>query len=192
GELRALRCDDIDTGAPIIHVRHGWDDVEGQIAPKSRKGVRRVPMTADLRLLLLEHNARTGRRGTDLVFGRTASEPFAPSQIRRRALAAWAVAAVGAFIRREPLPVELAPIGLHECRHTYVSLMFDAGFSLERIGDYVGHSSTFMVDRYRHLLDGHEREAADTLDAYLARRTGVPSGARPTPAAREPAHLHAI
>ena len=60
-------------------------------------------------------------------------------------------------------------------------------FALERIGDYVGHSSTYMTDRYRHLLDGHEKEAADILDAYLeqkvrgahrgAQLAAVPSGA---------------
>jgi hypothetical protein len=47
--------------------------------------------------------------------------------------------------------------------------MHDAGLSLERIGDYVGHSSTYMTDRYRHLLEGHEAEAAQLLDEYLAR-----------------------
>ena len=35
----------------------------------------------------------------------------------------------------------LVPIGLHECRHTFVSLMVAAGRSLEEVGDYVGHSS---------------------------------------------------
>jgi integrase len=117
-----------------------------------------------LRPLLLEHKARTGRRGTDLVFGRTATEPFTPSAIRRRARAVWAAAG-------------LQPICLHECRHTYVSLMHAAGLTLERIGDYVGHSSAFMVDHYRHLLDGHEDEAADALDAYLARANGASPGA---------------
>ena len=62
----------------------------------------------------------------------------------------------------------LIPIGLHECRHTFVSLMFDAGLSPERVGDYVGHSSTYVTDRYRHLLEGHEAEAARILDDYLA------------------------
>jgi len=192
GELRALRCDDVNTDARVLHVRHGWDDVQGEIDPKSRKGARAVPMTAELRRLLLEHLARTGRRGSDLVFGRTASEPFTPTHVRKRALAAWAATAVGAFLRREPLTAELEPIGLHECRHSYVSLMFDAGFSLERIGDYVGHSSTFMVDRYRHLLDGHEQEAADVFDAYLAKRTGAQTGAHPLAAAREAAPLCGI
>lgn len=176
GELRALRCEDVDVDARVIHVRHGWDEVEGAIDPKSKKGARRVPMSGDLRLLLLEQIARTGRRGSDLVFGRTAREPFTPSHVRRRALNVWAAAAVGAFLARERLPVEIAPIGLHECRHTFVSLMHDAGLSLERIGDYVGHSSAYMTDRYRHLLEGHELEAADVLDAYLARRTGTQTG----------------
>lgn len=53
----------------------------------------------------------------------------------------------------------LEPVGL---------LMHDSGFSLERIGDYVGHSSAYMTDRYRHLLDGHEAEAAERFEAYLA------------------------
>ena len=63
----------------------------------------------------------------------------------------------------------LERIVLHECRHTYVTLMFEAGLSLERIGDYVGHSSTYMTERYRHLLEGHEAESAKALDAYLER-----------------------
>jgi len=38
-----------------------------------------------------------------------------------------------------------------QLRHSYVSLRHDAGFSLERIGDEVGHSSAYMTDAYRHL-----------------------------------------
>jgi integrase len=47
--------------------------------------------------------------------------------------------------------------------------MHDAGFSLERIGDYVGHSSAYMTDAYRHLLEGHEAEAAERFEDYLTR-----------------------
>jgi hypothetical protein len=43
------------------------------------------------------------------------------------------------------------------------------GFSLERIGDYVGHSSAYMTDAYRHLLEGHEAEAAERFEDYLTR-----------------------
>jgi integrase len=151
GELRALRWDDVDLEANVIE--RGWDELEGEIAPKSRKGTRTVPIAEPLRLHLLELRARTGRRGSDLVFGRTASAPFTPTHIRKRALKAWAVENHERAEEGRPL---LEPIGLHELRHTYVSLMFDAGFSLERIGDYVGHSSAYMVDCYRHLIEGHE------------------------------------
>lgn len=176
GELRGLRWDDVDLEANVITVARGWDEREGEIEPKSRKGRRTVPIAEPLRLVLLEHKAATGRRGRDFVFGRTAALPFTPTHVRKRALKAWAAAAVGAFLRGEGSSLE--PIGLHELRHSYVSLMHDAGFSLERIGDYVGHSSSYMVDRYRHLLDGHEQEAADTFSAYLARKTGAHTGAQ--------------
>jgi hypothetical protein len=44
----------------------------------------------------------------------------------------------------------------HEQALAAVSALAAAGIALERIGDYVGHSSTYMTDRYRH-------------DEYLAR-----------------------
>jgi integrase len=165
GELRALRVMDVDFAANVIDVSRSWDDKEGVIAPKSEKGTRKVPMPGVLRAILLEHVARTGRRGEDLIFGASASAPFTPTNIRKRALGAWAAAAVGAFLRREPSGLE--PIGLHECRHTYVSLMHAAGCSLEEVGDYVGHSSSYMTDRYRHLLEGQREAAAARLDAFL-------------------------
>lgn len=176
GELRGLRWSDVELDANIITVQRGWDEHEGEIEPKSRKGRRTVPIAEPLRLVLLEHKARTGRRGTDFVFGRTVTLPFTPTHVRKRALQAWAVAAVGSFLRGGA--GNLGPIGLHDLRHSYVSLMHDAGFSLERIGDYVGHSSAYMTDRYRHLLDGHEREAADVFSQYLARKTGAQAGAQ--------------
>lgn len=166
GELRAIRWSDIDLPGGIIRVSRGWDDVAGEILPKSIKGVRTVPITALLRDHLTELKARTGRSGNDFVFGSQPGRPFTPTHIRKRALKAWE----NAPRRWKAESVELLePIGLHECRHTFVSLMHDAGLSLERIGDYVGHSSAYMTDRYRHLLAGHEAEAARLLDDYLAR-----------------------
>lgn len=47
--------------------------------------------------------------------------------------------------------------------------MHAAGLTLEEIGDYVGHSSAYMTDRYRHLLEGHEDATRRKFDAYLSR-----------------------
>lgn len=166
GELQALRWDNIDLAAGVITVEHSWDAKEGEIEPKSEKGRRRTPISAALRDFLTEHKARTGRGGDDFVFGAAADRPFTPSHIRKRAKKAWDAESEK---RREHNVEPLQPIGLHECRHTAVSLMVDAGLSLERVGDYVGHSSAWMIDKYRHLLEGHEAEAARMLDEYLAR-----------------------
>lgn len=55
--------------------------------------------------------------------------------------------------------------------------MHASGSTLEEIGDYVGHSSTYMTDRYRHLLDGQRQEAADRFDQYVAAQLAkVPRG----------------
>jgi integrase len=136
---------------------------------------RRVPLIATLRRLLVERKLRTGRDGDDFVFGRTADRPFTPTHVPDKALAAWAKA--NEQHREEERP-QLEPVGLHELRHSYVSLMHDAGFSLERIGDYVGHSSSYMTDAYRHLLEGHEADAAERFEEYLARKTGAQVGAQ--------------
>jgi integrase len=140
--------------ATEIRVSRGWDDVEGESAPKSSKGERTVPVSGTLRRYLLPHKMATGRAGDDFLFGRAAREPFTPTHIRKQALVAWAEAG-------------LAPIGLLECRHTYVSLMHAAGCSLEEIGDFVGRSSTYTTERYRHLLDGQREQAAAKLDRFL-------------------------
>jgi integrase len=166
GELLALQWDDVDLAGGVIRVERSWDVKEGPIEPKSRKGVRRVPISGLLRDHLTAHKARTDREGGDFVFGFRANRPFTPSYIRKRAAKAWEAANVE---RTEKELKPLQPIGLHDCRHTFVSLLHDAGLSLERIGDYDGHSSSYMTDRYRHLLEGHEAEAARLLDDYLAR-----------------------
>jgi hypothetical protein len=51
--------------------------------------------------------------------------------------------------------------------------MHAAGRSLEEVGDYVGHTSAWMTDHYRHLLEGARAEAATALDALLAREVAT-------------------
>jgi integrase len=156
GELRALRARSLDVRAGLIDVERGWDDVEGEIETKGRNR-RRVPIPGVLREHLLEHVMRTGRREDDLVFGATVAEPFNPKHLTDRADAAWTAA-------------ELVRITLHECRHTFASLMIAAGVNAKALSEYMGHANIAITfDRYGHLFPGNEQEAADLLDAYLTR-----------------------
>jgi integrase len=176
GELRGLRWDDVDLAGGVIRITRSWDEKVGEIAPKSDAGAREVPIAPLLRNYLDDHKARTDRAGRDFVFGSKADHPFTPTNVRRIANNAWAAtneadAKEAKKEGRDPKP--LTPIGLHELRHSFVSLMHDAGFSLEEIGDYVGHASTYMTSRYRHLLPGAVASASERFGAYLERANTI-------------------
>src|SRR5205823_9971814 len=123
GELRALRDESIDLAAGVIRVERGWDEKEGEIAVKSVAANRRVPIAGVLRDLLVEHRMSHGRSGDELAFGRTPSDPFNPKTLQERADDAWA--AVG-----------LKRLTLHECRHTFASLMIAAGVNAKALSTY--------------------------------------------------------
>jgi integrase len=65
---------------------------------------------------------------------------------------------------------KLNAITLHECRHTFASLMIAAGVNAKALQTFMGHASiTVTLDLYGHLFPGSEDEAAVLLDAYLER-----------------------
>lgn len=47
--------------------------------------------------------------------------------------------------------------------------MASQGIPLERVGGYVGHTSAYMTDAYRHLLEGQREQDAAALDALLTK-----------------------
>lgn len=171
GELQALRVCDIDVEANLIAVERGWDQEEGVIEPKSRAGRRVVPLLAILRSYLEEDLRRAGRRGEELVFGRTVDQAFYASTVDGRAKRAWATANDREREAAEAASHEpdlLRPITLHECRHTFASLLIDSGANPKAIQNFMGHSkiqTTFDV--YGHLLPGSRDEVRKRMDAYL-------------------------
>jgi integrase len=164
GELRALRWEDVDLASGVIRVRRSWDRVAGEIDTKSSAGFRKVPIAAVLRSRLVAHRLDAGGAPGALVFPSDRSTPFDPSTISARAGKSW---------RAQGLPA----ITLHECRHTFASLMIAAGVNAKALQTFMGHSSiTETLDRYGHLVPGCEEEAAGLLDAFLdrARAADVP------------------
>jgi integrase len=153
GELMALRWSDVDLAARTINVRRSFDPKTRTFgAPKSKKGTREVGVP---KLLVPYLDAMPASAG--LVFKAAQGGPFSDRTVATRAGAEWAAAG-------------LEPIGLHEARHTYASLMIAAGVNIKTISEWMGHSSiTITLDRYGHLLPGSGAEALDLLDAYLER-----------------------
>lgn len=155
GEIMGLKWSDVDTERGLIHIRRSIDRRNRiEQKPKTRAGERRIPLASELRRMLEEHQALT-QRSEGFVFGVTAETPFTDSAVRKRAHNAWREAG-------------LTPIGLHECRHTYASLLIAAGVNAKAISTYMGHASIETTfDVYGKLLPGNEAEAGARLDQLL-------------------------
>jgi integrase len=166
GELLALRWEDVDLKAGVIRIERAYDPVARVFGtPKSSAGNRKVPIASVLREHLAAQRLRTGRPH-GLAFGDDATVPFDYLKATRAAQAAWKKA-------------KLKPIGFHECRHTFASLMIAAGVNAKALSTYMGHSSiTITLDRYGHLMPGNEDHAAELLDDYLEQATGAATGAK--------------
>jgi integrase len=155
GELMGLRWSDVDLARGVIEVRRAWDPkAHEMVAPKSVAGTRRVPIAAALRGFLAPLSLAAADP-QELVFGNAAGVPFSASSISERAGRAWRAAG-------------LRPIGLHDCRHTFASLMIAAGVNAKALSTFMGHANiSITLDRYGHLMPGVEAQAAGLMDAYL-------------------------
>lgn len=154
GELIGLRWEDVDLASGVLRVQRGWDDMEGEISPKSAQGRRNVPIPAVLRDHLDQH--RVAGDGEGRVFGTPRWVQGAGDRARTR----WE-------------PAGLPILTLHAARHTFASLMIAAGVNVKAISTYMGHANiAITLNLYGHLLPGNEQQAAGLLDAFLAREVG--------------------
>jgi integrase len=142
---------------PFTRCRNrAWDPKSSvYVAPKSRAGVRRVPIVPELRELLLDH--KMAGDGVGLVWRSSAGEPFNTSALRSRALKAWTAAG-------------LQPVTLHEPGHTFASLTIAAGVNAKGLAAYMGHANISVTfDHFGHLIPADDDEAAALSQDYLDR-----------------------
>lgn len=64
GELLGLKWQDIEFEAGVLHVRQQWTRVSELAPPKTKKGIRRVPLSADLVAFLGSTSSRRSSRLT--------------------------------------------------------------------------------------------------------------------------------
>jgi len=63
-------------------------------------------------------------------------------------------------------------LGFHSLRHTFNTLMADAGVSIELRAKLTGHSTVTMNDRYTHLGDAIKRQAIEAIPSISKRKAG--------------------
>ncbi|HWK25442.1 MAG TPA: tyrosine-type recombinase/integrase [Solirubrobacter sp.] len=157
GELLGLDWSNVELKTSVLRVERSYDPTSRTFGrPKSKHGIRTIPITAALAPYLREHALRSGRRD-GLVFGATANRPLDSHRLQERADEAWQAH-------------DLTRVTLHACRHLYASMSIAAGVNAHALCRYMGHSSIAVTfDLYGHLFPGNESEAAALLDTYLER-----------------------
>ncbi len=175
GELAGLRWEDVDFAAGVVRVRKCLKEVPvdnpGPGQPKTELVLEELKTERSKRTLQLpvqvadalraqrvaqaQDRLRCGRRygAMDLVFCGSTGQP------RRRQVFAQGFKQV----------CDKAGIGSdwhpHEQRHTFVSVLSDAGVDMELVSDAVGHiNSTITRTVYRHQIADKVARAATVMD----------------------------
>lgn len=172
GAVGGLRAGEL-FGLSWRHVHKGHVDVlqsvkeyGGTLAlgeTKTARSRRRVPLPAEVMDELNAHRRRYALRGFDVdgdapVFPAPGGARMRPTNFRNRT---WKPATER---------VGLAPLVIHELRHTAVSLWIAAGATPNEVAARAGHTSVSVVlDRYGHLYDHSSGAVTDRLGAMLRR-----------------------
>lgn len=125
--------------------------------PKTAKSRRVVPVARTVMRDLEAHLCTyTGPHADALVFTAAHGGPLRRGTFRQT----WGPATRAAG---------LDGLRFHDLRHTCVALMVAAGANPKAVSTWAGHSSVaFTLDRYGHLLDGHDDDVSDRLDVLLS------------------------
>ncbi len=177
GEQFGLDWENVDFENNLIRIRRAlyWkrgkyhDRKEGEpeyvfILPKSKKSIRDIDMSPELRKELLQLYMKSGKKG--LVFPSAAGTPMDPENFVKRNF--QRVLDKAEEKRAEDSFPVIGKIRWHDLRHTYGSLKIDQGEDLLYVSRQMGHSSLQVTgDIYAHQIRAHRPEAAAKTDAMI-------------------------
>ncbi len=171
GEIRGLRWGDLDLEARSLSVEASLARIDGRwqrVAPKSNAGRRMVPLLDRTVTALRAHRLRqlTERVAAgsawigndwDLVFVSEVGTPLDASNVVH-------------VYQRELARASLPRQRFHDARHSVATFWLAAGVPARVVADMLGHSQVSLtLNVYTHVLPTLRRDAADRLDALLAR-----------------------
>ncbi len=166
GEALGLQWSDIDFHGRFIKIQRGLSRSKID-TPKNGKS-RRVDMSQQLTETLLD--LRQQRRITTLKkgWGQVPEWVFISSDGTHLDGSAWRSRVFNKALEKSGI----RRVNVHSLRHSYASLLIQAGESLAYIRDQLGHHSIKVtVDIYGHLAPEGNKAAVDRLDDYAPIRT---------------------
>jgi integrase len=162
GEIAALRIRHLDLAGGWVSVEEAVSDVGGRLItgkPKTKKGIRTVPIDADLSAAVKTHLGDRRLQPDAYLFVGQYGAQWNHGNFRGRF---WKEAVTRAHATDGTFPLALT---FHDLRHTYASLLNAAGVSLVEAARLMGHSATSMTETYTHLFKADLSETATRLGA---------------------------
>jgi integrase len=77
--------------------------------------------------------------------------------------------------RRIRKAAKLEDVRIHDLRHTFASVAIGMGENLPMIGKLLGHTQIATTQRYAHLADDPQKQAAERIGTVLANMMGAKS-----------------
>jgi integrase len=172
GEVLALRWSDVDLPGQSLRVCQSLEQTDAGLrfkAPKTKRSRRPIALSPAVVEVLQEHRIRQleeqlllglGKDERGLVFTRIDGEPVNPDNFSKE---------VARLVKR----AGIRPITFHGLRHAHITALLEAGVHPKVASERAGHSSiTVTMDRYSHVLEGMQRDAAQRIDGALRQALG--------------------
>jgi integrase len=166
GELTALRRRRINLLRRELVIAESATDVHGQkiFGETKNRQARTIAMPMFLADLLAQHMETIPVDPDTLLFTSTVQTPMDWTNFRN---GVWTPAVARA---------DLAPLRMHDLRHTAASILIAQGCQAKFIQEHLGHSSiTVTMDRYGHLYPEARNEISNALDAAFAAAAAGPA-----------------
>ena len=148
GELMHLQWKDVDFDRRLIHVRQQvLSDGEVIYRTKTKSSARSIPMYEEIYDILLRQKKRSLHKG--YVFVNSKGSPFRDDDL---------------YHYLKPRLNKLGIKGsIHTFRHTYASLLIEAGVGLRELKELMGHSRIETTMQYAHLYPHRLQEQVNRL-----------------------------
>lgn len=154
-ELRGLTWECVDLERKIIKVAKRADEFGEMGPPKSRAGVREIPMAPKVVATLHAWKGAVVASEINLVFPNGAGKVQNYSNIYNRVFKPMLVANEIVDDRGR------AKFGIHALRHAAASLFIEQGWNPKKIQTLLGHASiTMTMDTYGHLFETPEEDVS--------------------------------
>jgi integrase len=164
GELLALRWQDIDLKKAQAHIRGTIQPDMTVAQPKTRASQRTVALTEEAVASLKRHRSRQNEERlalgaswepSDIVFSDEAGRTYNPTRLLRQ---------FKRVLKEHGLP----DLRFHDLRHTYATLMLNAGIHPKVVSETLGHSRIqTTLDLYSHVTPNMQRGAAEAMQSVM-------------------------